>query len=273
MTILQSIILGIIQGITEFLPISSSAHLVIFPYIFGWDYPAQDAFIFDVLVQLGTIIAVIAYFRKDLLSIVLAILRSISQKKFRADQDSLLGWYILLSTIPAVIFGVFLGDSVEAAFNSPRATATFLLFTAFLLFLAEKVGKRIKRINSMNWLDAIFIGIFQAFALFPGISRSGSTITGGMVRNLDRSSAARFSFLMSIPIMIAAGMLSIIDLVQIPDFSNQIPTLIAGFVTSSIIGYLSIRWLLSYLTNHSLYLFAGYCILLSAFVWIVSLIN
>jgi undecaprenyl-diphosphatase len=273
MTILQSIILGIVQGVTEFLPISSSAHLVIIPYIFGWEYPPQDAFIFDVLVQMGTIIAVIAYFRKDLFTIVYAVMQSITRRKLWADQDSLLGWYILLSMLPAVFFGIILGDIVELAFGSPTTTATFLLITAILLIIAEKAGKRTRNLNSINWIDAIFTGIFQALALFPGISRSGSTITGGMLRNLDRRSAARFSFMMSVPIMLAAGTLSFIDLIQIPDFSNQIPTLLAGFFTSAVVGYLAIRWLISYLTNHSLYLFAGYCILLSAIVWSISLIG
>lgn len=273
MTILQSIILGIIQGITEFLPISSSAHLVIFPHIMGWDYPAKDAFIFDVLVQMGTIIAVIAYFRKDLITIVGAVIQSFSRRKLWMDRDSILGWYILLSTIPAVVFGLILGDTVEKAFDSPTATANFLLITAFLLVLAERLGKRSRNSDAINWKDAIIIGFFQIITLFPGISRSGATIAGGMLRNLDRNSAARFSFLMSVPIMIAAGILSTIDLLKIPDFTTQIPTLIIGFVTSAIIGYLSIRWLLSYLTKHSLYLFAGYCILLSGIVWSFSLIG
>jgi undecaprenyl-diphosphatase len=273
MTILQSIILGIVQGITEFLPISSSAHLVILPFIFNWDHPPQDAFIFDVLVQMGTLIAVIVYFREDLFNIVSALLHSLSQRKLPPGQDSLLGWYILLSTIPAVIFGLILGDTVERAFGSPRATATFLLITATLLIIAEKTGKRELHMSSINWKDAIIIGLFQALALFPGVSRSGATIAGGMIRNIDRSSAARFSFLMSVPVMIAAGTLSVVDLVRIPNFVNQIPTLLAGLVTSAVIGYLSIRWMLSYLTNHSLYLFAGYCILISIIVWSISLIG
>lgn len=273
MTILQSIILGIVQGITEFLPISSSAHLVILPYILGWEFPAREAFIFDVLVQMGTMIAVIVFFYKDLYNIFTSLLQSIVRRKLWTDKDSLLGWYIILSTLPAVIFGLILGDTVETAFNSPTTTATFLLATALLLFLAEKIGKRVRYLDSTSWIDAILIGIFQLFALFPGISRSGATISGGMLRNFNRQSAARFSFLMSVPIMIAAGVLSMIDLIRIPDFSAQIPTLVVGFITSALVGFLSIRWLLSYLTNHSLYLFAGYCIFLSVTVWGISLIG
>jgi undecaprenyl-diphosphatase len=273
MTILQSIILGIIQGLTEFLPVSSSAHLVIFPYIFNWEYPAQDAFIFDVLVQMGTLIAVIVYFWKDLYKIIFSVLQSISHRNLLFDQDSILGWMIFLSTIPAVIFGLILADVVERAFDSPRMTATFLLVTATFLILAERIGKRSRNMNSINWVDSLIIGLFQALALFPGISRSGSTITGGMLRNLDRQSSARFSFLMSVPVMIAAGTLAVVDLFQMSNSFEQIPILVVGLITSAIVGYLAIRWLLSYLTSHTLYVFAGYCIVLSAVVWIISLIR
>lgn len=273
MTLFQSIILGIVQGITEFLPISSSAHLVIVPYILGWELPAQDAFIFDVLVQMGTLAAVILYFRQDLIVIATAMWQSLKNGNLFSNKDGLLGWYLLLSTIPAVFFGLIFGTIVEKAFDSPTATATFLLFTAGLLILGEKAGKGEKKLKAINWVDAAIIGVFQALALFPGISRSGSTIAGGMLRNLDRQSAARFSFLMSIPVMVAAGILSIIDLIQLPGFVSQIPTLISGTITSAIVGYVSIRWLLSYLNRNSLFIFAGYCTLLSAIVWIIAIIG
>lgn len=273
MTLIQSIILGIVQGITEFLPISSSAHLVIVPYILGWEFPARDAFIFDVLVQMGTLAAVIAYFRQELIVIATAMWRSLTSRSLFSNQEGLLGWYLLLSTLPAIFFGLILGSTVEKAFNSPTATATFLLFTAVLLILGEMAGKREMKINAIRWFDALIIGIFQALALFPGVSRSGSTIAGGMLRNLDRHSAARFSFLMSIPVMVAAGILSIIDLVQLPGFVGQIPTLISGTMTSAIVGYISIRWLLSYLNRNSLFIFAGYCTLLCAIVWIIALVS
>lgn len=271
MTIFQAIILGIVQGITEFLPISSSAHLVIVPYILGWDLPSQDAFIFDVLVQMGTLIAVITYFRHDLYGIASSMLRSFTERRFFQGSDTLLGWYLLLSTLPAILFGLILGSAVEKAFSSPTATATFLLFTAGLLITSELVGKRNREIKVLNWFDALIIGVFQAMALFPGVSRSGSTITGGMLRNLGRSSAARFSFLMSVPVMVAAGTLAVYNLLQVSDFLNQFPTLVSGLFTSAIVGYLAIRWLLTYLTKHSLFIFAVYCIFLSIIVWIISI--
>jgi undecaprenyl-diphosphatase len=222
---------------------------------------------------MGTLAAVIAYFRQDLIVIVAGMWQSLKNERLFSNQDGLLGWYLLLSTIPAVFFGLIFGSIVEKAFDSPTATATFLLLTAGLLILGEMAGKREMKLKAINWLDAVIIGIFQALALFPGVSRSGSTIAGGMLRNLDRHSAARFSFLMSIPVMIAAGILSIIDLVQLPGFVRQVPTLISGTITSTIVGYISIRWLLSYLNRHSLFIFAGYCTLLSAIVWIIALVG
>jgi undecaprenyl-diphosphatase len=268
MTLLQSIILGIIQGLTEFVPISSSAHLVIAPYLFGWHIPTQDAFIFDVLVQLGTLLAVIVYFRKDLYTIITAVINGLIRRKPFSDPMARLGWLLVLATIPAVIAGFFFKSLIEQAFGSPLAAALFLLATAFLLVLAERVGKRTRQLDTITWVDALVIGCFQIVSLLPGISRSGSTISGGMIRNLDRPTAARFSFLMSVPVMIGAGLLAMVDLIKTPNFSMQIPTLIAGFVVAAIVGYLSIRWLLSYLAKRPLYLFAIYCVVISVVVLI-----
>ncbi len=263
MTILQSIILGIIQGLTEFLPISSSAHLVIVPYLLNWHIPAQDAFIFDVLVQLGTLLAVIVYFRKDLYTIITGVIRGLVHRQpwqpF-SDPNARLGWFLVLATIPAVIAGLLLKNLVERAFSSPLAAGLLLIGTAALLITAERVGKRSRQIESITWLDTLLVGLFQVISLLPGISRSGSTISGGMIRNLDRPSAARFSFLMSVPVMIGAGVLAIVDLVKLPGFTGQIPTLVAGFISAAVVGYLAIHWLLTYLSKRSLYVFAIYSI-------------
>ena len=270
MTLLQSIILGIIQGLTEFLPISSSAHLVIAPYIFGWHIPAQEGFIFDVLVQLGTLLAVIFYFRKDLFQIIVGVINGLIDKRPFSNLMSRLGWILILATIPAVIAGFLFKDLVERAFGSPLAAGLFLLGTAALLVIAERVGKRNRLFDTISWLDALIVGLFQVISLLPGISRSGSTIAGGLIRNLDRPSAARFSFLMTVPVMIGAGALALVDLIKSPTFTMQIPTLIAGFIVSAIVGYLSIRWLLSYLIKHPLYFFAIYCLVLSIITIIFS---
>jgi undecaprenyl-diphosphatase len=270
MTILQSFILGIIQGLTEFLPVSSSAHLVITPMIFRWEIPAQQAFTFDVLVQLGTLLAVIAYFWRDLTQIVRAVLLGLAQRKPFASPLSRLGWLIVLATIPAGIIGLLIQDLVEQAFGNPRLTGVFLLVTAALLTAAEKLGKRSNNLEQLTWLDALWIGFFQALSIFPGISRSGATISGGMFRAVDRPSAARFSFLMSIPILLAAGLLAVKDLTQVSNFSSQVPTLLVGFTAAAVTGYFSIRWLLHYLSHRSFYVFAIYCAVAGVLIIILS---
>lgn len=262
MTIFQSILLGIVQGLTEFLPISSSGHLVIVPYLLHWKIPAHDAFIFDVLVQVATLIAVFAYFWNDLVIIGRALLESIWRRKPFDNHQSRLGWYILLATIPAGLIGLALKDSIERAFASPTITAIFLLVTAGLLLIAEFIGKRNRKLEQLTWIDTIWIGFFQALAIFPGVSRSGSTITGGMTRNLERAPSARFSFLISVPVMLAAGVAAMIDLFQVPHMTNLLPTYIPGFIAAAFTGYLAIRWLLAYLINHPLYVFSIYCALL-----------
>jgi len=273
MTLIQAIILGIIQGLTEFLPVSSSAHLVITPYLLGWEFPADAAFVFDVLVQLGTLVAVIAYFWQDLFEIVRDFLICLWQRKPFLLPKARLGWYLIIATLPAVVAGLLVKDQVEQAFDSPTATAIFLLVTAFFLFIAERYGKRTKPLKTIVWLDSLVIGLFQVVSLFPGVSRSGSTITGGMLRSLDRPSAARFSFLMSVPAMLGAGVIAVIDLFDIPNFSTQVPSLVIGFLAAAVVGYLSIRWLLAYLAKRSLIVFAVYCVILSAVVLLMALIR
>jgi undecaprenyl-diphosphatase len=261
MTIFQSIILGIVQGLTEFLPISSSGHLVIVPHLFGWQIPAGDAFVFDVLVQVATLLAVFTYFWKDIIAILQAFFSGIINRQPFADPLAREGWFIILATIPAGVIGLALKSSVEAAFTSLTATAIFLFVTAVLLLIAERTGKRVRDVKNLSWKDAIWIGFFQALAIFPGVSRSGATITGGMTRDLERPASARISFLMSIPIMLAAGLAASVDMLKVPDIFSQIPAFIPGFITAAVVGYLAIRWLLGYLTRHPLYVFSIYCTL------------
>ncbi len=273
MTIFQSILLGLVQGLTEFLPISSSGHLVIIPYLLGWDIPAGTAFIFDVLVQVATLVAVIGYFWKDLVAIAKAMLSDLWHKQPFRSQDSRLGWLILLACVPAGIAGITIKDIVEAAFASPIATAFFLFGTAILLFIAEKLGSRKRELADTNWIDAIWVGVFQALAIFPGLSRSGATISGGMLRNMQRPAAARFSFLMSIPIMLAAGLLAGVDLVQMPNVTDQLLVFIPGFITAAVTGYLTIRWLLGYLTRRPLYVFSIYCAVMATLTILVYFVR
>lgn len=262
MTFLQSIILGIVQGITEFLPISSSAHLVLVPFFFNWNLDEQVVFPFDVLVQLGTLLAVIIYFWKDIWQILTGCWKALLTRSLKDNEPARLGLLVVLATVPAGVFGVLIKDQVEAAFHSALAVGIFLLITALLLFLAEWLGKCTRNLSKLTWLDAIIIGLAQTLAIFPGVSRSGSTISAGMLRNIERPAAARFSFLMSIPIFVAAGVLSIGDLIEIPNLSSFLPILAVGFIASAVVGYLSIHWLLSFLNKHSFKGFATYCTIL-----------
>ena len=270
MTILQAVILGIIQGLTEFLPVSSSAHLVIIPYLFGWKLDEAVVFPFDVLVQLGTLAAVIYYFRHDLWEILSAVWNGLRSGKPFGAPAARLGWLLVLATIPAGVIGLLIKDMVEAVFKDAPVTALFLLVTALLLIIAEKIGKRNRGVTSLTWKDALWIGFAQALALFPGISRSGATISGGMSRNLDRPAAARFSFLMSIPVMLAAGAFSLLDLLDIPDLASILPAIAAGVIAAAVVGYFAIRWLLAFLTRRPLYIFAAYCTALAIAVLLVA---
>lgn len=271
MTIFQSIILGIIQGLTEFIPISSSGHLVLVPHLLGWEISPEEGFVFNVLLQVATLVAVIAYFWTDILSITRTTIQDIIKKQPTAHPESRLAWLLIAATFPASLFGLLINGTLQKAFGSPLATSFFLLVTAALLVAAERFGKRSRRLSETTWIDAIWIGISQILALFPGISRSGATITGGMTRDLDRPAAARFSFLMSIPIMIAAGVFASFELSKIPEFAKLLPTFAAGFITAAVTGYLAIRWLLKYLSSRSLYVFAIYCAAFGIFNLVVIL--
>jgi undecaprenyl-diphosphatase len=272
MTVIQSIILGIVQGITEFLPISSSGHLVIVPFLLKWDIPPSEAFVFDVLVQVATLIAVLAFFWKDYYIILRGVLRGLRRKRPFETQPARLGWYILLATIPAGIAGILLKDIVERAFASPLATSIALFATAILLAISERVGKRQRILEKITWVDALIIGFYQILALFPGLSRSGATIAGGMTRDLERPAAARFSFLMAVPIMLAAGLGATLDLLKIPNLTSILPVFIPGFIAAAVVGYLAIGWLLSFLARYSLYYFAAYCAVVGLIVLLVTII-
>jgi undecaprenyl-diphosphatase len=277
MTIFQSFLFGILQGLTEFIPVSSTAHLLIGQKILG--IPANDAmFSFLVLVQLGTILSLIIYFWKDLWKILLATVSSIKHLVTRdtgkLDTDARLGWYIIIATIPALVFGYLLKSAVEALFKTPLLEAGIrLLITAVVLGLAEWLGKRDRTIEKMTWLDALIVGIAQVLAVFPGASRSGTTISAGMGRGLDRPSAARFAFLMSVPVMLAAGSYQSLDLLKMSGMGSFLLPLAVGFVTAAIVGWLAIKWLLGYLNKHSLYIFAGYCAVVGLIVLSLQLVK
>ncbi len=273
MTILQAIILGILQGLTEFLPISSSGHLVILPFFLNWQLPEKEMFLFNVLVQVGTIVAVIIYFWKDLIAIITDFFKQLFSGTPFATTNARLGWLLIIATIPAGLAGLFLQDLVEASFTSPLFAGIALMVTAILMILGEKICQRIGSTEDITLLEALFMGVMQSLALFPGISRSGATISGGMMRHLRREAAGKFSFLMAVPIMLAAGGLSTYQMVtEVPDLMSFLPIMAIGFITALVVGYIAIRWLLHFLVKNSLIYFSIYCIMLGTATILVSVI-
>lgn len=266
MTFIQAILLGLIQGLTEFIPVSSTGHLLIAQSLLGID-PGDVTFAFLVLVQMGTIVSLVVYFWEDLL----VLFKAFFARPF-STQENRLGWYIIFATIPALLAGVLLNDAVEALFRYPLIEASIRLFTAALLMsLAEYFGKRTRSLEKMNWIDSLFVGMMQILAVFPGASRSGTTISAGLFRGFDRPSAARFAFLMSIPVMVAAGLYELLDVLNMSDLSSFLPVLAVGFITAAMVGWLAIKWLLKYLNDHSLYIFAGYCAVMGSLILIYGM--
>ncbi len=258
MSFFQSLILGVVQGLTEFIPVSSTAHLILVPWLLGWKVDAKVAFVFDVLLQLGTVAAVITYFWKDLAEIVRAVIAGLLERRPFATEKAKLGWLIALATVPAVVIGLLFKPFFERLHQQPLAVAAILAVAAALIFGTERLGRRSRGLDSITWSDALVIGASQSLALLPGVSRSAATICGGMLRHLERPSAARFSFLMSIPILIAAAVLAVKDLIELPGFTSYLPSLAAGFAASAVVGFASIHWLLSFLARHPMNLFAWY---------------
>ena len=265
MTLLQALLLGVIQGLTEFIPVSSTAHLLIGQELLG--VTDERIFAFNVIVQLGTVFAMLLYFSKDIWHIARAFFLGIRHGKPFETHDSLLGWLVIVATIPALVVGFLMKDAIETLFADPLTQAGIrLLMSAALLGLVERFGARTRKLESANWLDALAVGFFQILALFPGASRSGTTIAGGMVRGLDRPSAARFAFLMSAPILLAAGAYETIRVIEMPGTHAFLPYLFTGFSAAALVGWLSIKWLIGYLSKHSLYVFAAYCAVVGALV-------
>ncbi len=259
MNLLEAIILGIIQGATEFLPISSSGHLVLMPAIFGLTQPSLNII---AVAHLGSLLAVLIYFRRDLWDIITAVLEGLIQRRPMETTDSRLGWYIVAGSIPAAVAGLLFSDFFDEVFGTPTLAAFFLLVTAGLLVWGERMLTGDKDLSEMNWLDAITIGLFQMMALFPGISRSGSTISGGLWRGLNRGTAARYSFLLGVPAILGAGLISLLHLQQSGTLLAEWQVLLAAFASAAVVGYLCIYFLLAWLRSHSLYIFAAYCTLL-----------
>ena len=257
----QAIVLGIVQGLTEFLPISSTGHLRIVPAFLGWEDPGAA---FTAVTQLGTLAAVLLYFREDLWRIVTTWLRSLREPELRSSLDARMGWYIGLGTIPIAVFGFIFKDQIEEGARSLYLIGTTLIVLGLLLLLAEKVATHERPLERINRRDAIVIGFAQACALVPGVSRSGATLTAGMFLGFDRTSAARYSFLLSVPAVVLSGLF---ELRKIGDEGGAgvVPTAIATLL-AFIVGYATIAFLLRWLTSHSTAIFVVYRVLLGTLV-------
>lgn len=271
MTVLQAIILGVVQGLTEFLPISSSAHLVLFPFYMGWDVSAEHNITYDVIVHFGTLFAVLTFFSADIKALFKAFIESIRERRIGPDPYRRLAWFIIAGTIPTGIVFLLIDEWVTQTLKSPNVPVSiFLLVTGTLLIASERIGQRRKAGKELRLFDVLFIGFAQGLAIFPGISRSGSTIAAGLFRGLSREEAARFSFLLAIPVILAASLTEIGDAVSEGIHINEAVVLVAGFFAAAVSGYFAIKYFIDYLKKHSLYVFALYCYALGTVTLILT---
>ncbi len=272
--IIQAIVLGIVQGLTEFIPVSSSAHLVIVPWLLRWEDPSL---LFDTILHWGTLLSIVAVFWRDLWAIFIASLRSLGARSL-ADPNARLGWYIVVGSMPAVLLALAFKDFFEALFANALAVGCFLIVTSLLLSGSELLAHKrplTGDLTGLRWGQAITIGFAQGVALAPGISRSGSTIAAGLSLGLRREEAARFSFLLGTPAFLGAALLQLVDTMSVDptEVTAHLPALLTGMVVSAVVGYLAIRGLLAYLRRHSLYVFAVYCLIMGLFVIVLSLMG
>lgn len=262
MSIFQALVLGVIQGLAEFLPISSSAHLTLAPWLFGWPDPGLA---FDVALHVGTLLAVLWYFRREWFSLLLAAKNIAVRRRATTDGERRVT-FLVIATIPGAIAGLALEKQAEHAFRAPRVVAIALMVTGILLWVADRLARQNRRLGDMRWTDALLIGLAQMFAIIPGVSRSGSTITLGRVLRLDREAAAIFSFLMSMPIIAAAAALKLPLVLR--EGGVTLPLLV-GVAASALSGWLAITVLLRFVTRRSYGVFAAYRLVLGAAVLVM----
>ena len=266
-SLIHAAVLGLVQGLTEFLPISSSAHLILVPKFLGWNDPFADSAAFDVMLHMGTLAALLVYFRTDLWRYLTAGLASIRDRRIGDDPDRRIAWLLVISVIPAAILGAAFESTFDTAFREKIAwIAVFVLIGASLLWLAERWGTRTRGLEAMTRKDAAIIGLGQAVALFPGISRSGITIATGLFLGLERDAAARFSFLMAVPVIAGAGIFQARSLISSGVGAAQAGELVVGVLTSAIFGFIAVAFLLRYLRGHGTGVFIAYRIGLAALI-------
>lgn len=261
MTIFQAVVYGIVQGVGEFLPISSSAHLIVVPWLFGWKDPGIE---FDVALHLGTLIAVILFFWKDWIKLTV---NGLSKPK---TTDGRLFWFLVLATIPGAIIGKLLEEQAESVFRTPALIGLMLIIMGIILYICDKVGRKSDKLENIGLKRSFMIGLSQALAIIPGVSRSGITMATGLFLGLERESAARFSFLLSTPIILGAGLLKIKDIIH-PTIAMA--PFITGIVVSAVAGILSIKFLLDYLKNRGFGIFVWYRAILGSLLIILSFVR
>lgn len=266
MNIFQAIVLGIVQGLTEFLPVSSTAHLRIVPALCGWRDPGTA---FTAVIQLGTMLAIVAYFWRELLHVSVAWVKGIRDKPMRSTLEYKMGWYLILATIPVGVFGLIFSHQIKTGARNLWVIASSLIALAIVLFAAERVGKRDRGEEQLTGVDAAVVGTAQALALIPGASRSGTTITAGLFRGLTREAAARFSFLLSVPAVVLSGLYELKDVGK----GNGPGAGLTGLalVFAFLVGLASIAWLMRWLANHTTYIFIFYRIALG--VLLIALLS
>lgn len=283
MTVIQAVILGIVQGLTEFVPISSSAHLIIIPWLFHWDDPGLA---FDVALHLGTLVALLWFFAADWVRLVRAGITSIIERKVGNDLDRRLAWLLIIGTIPGVIAGVLGESKIEELFHQPNtphapeamtAMAIVIALLGVALFVAERIARHLRELAQVSLKDTVMTGLAQALAIFPGVSRSGSTITAGLALGLQREAAARFSFLLAAPIVAGAGFKSLFNVYSELKTGvmtqSELVLFAVGFVAATVSGYLCIKFLLRYLQKNSTDIFVYYRWLLAVLIIIVAFVR
>lgn len=287
MEIIQAIILGIVQGLTEYIPISSSAHLIIVPWLFKWTSPVLTSLSFDVALHLGTLLAVLVFFIKDWLRLIKAWFVSIKERNIASDSDRRLAWLILIGCIPGAIAGVLFESKIDELFHQPNTPisknailvlACIIVLLAVALYIVERVAHHTREMKSLTFKDVAIIGLAQACAIFPGVSRSGSTITAGLALGLKREDAAKFSFLLGTPIIAGAGAKGLLDLVQSAQAGaglsgSELMLFPIGILVAAVSGFFCIKYLLNFLQKHSTDVFVYYRWGLAVLIVLVALIR
>ena len=272
MDLIQAIVLGVIQGLTEFLPISSSGHLIVVPYLLGWSDPFIDSLAFSVMLHMGTLAALVVYFWRDWLRLIPAGLAAVRDRSFRGDPDRRLGWLIVASTIPAAVVGFALNDVIETQVRAPAIVAVALLIGAAIIWVADRWGAKALGLDRLGFPGAFGIGVAQAIALVPGISRSGISISAGLFLGLTREAAARYSFLMSAPIIAGTGVYEARKLIGgEAGVTLEVVPLVAGMLAAFVTGMIAIGFLLRWLRTHRMTIFVAYRLILAAIIVVALL--